>query len=148
MKLSFSRINQVIFSDPKHNEVARSLKTGEIIPGYEQNSWTTGIRHFQAVTVKQILLLRDLILTDEDGNDIAWNSAPSQGEFIDFMTNNSGFTCIGHTTSPKRGYVEILLTGIDFHGSYTPSQVKIFKKFSKTADEKTLVPGYMRAWWD
>ena len=65
-----------------------------------------------------------------------------------FQVDNEGFTAIGFATGPDRGYIEVLITGIDFHGEPSAKQLKAFNKFCKNADEITITKSYLRAWWD
>ncbi len=139
----FDRINKIIFNNPRHNSRARSVPTGKVIEGYEDKEWTSNIRHFEAVELSCIEQLLDLMDLSR-----AANRAPSQASFVKFMKDNPGFTCIGFATSPKRDYVEISITGIDFHGEHSTKQYKAFMKFAKFADELTNTLNYLRAWWD
>lgn len=151
--IDVTEIESIVFKSDLNISKARSTKTGQVIKNYKDvtQDYGGGIRLFEALNMDQLFVLSTKDYFDTTIETGA-NNQPSNNKFVKFLLKNQKFSVIGHISlhccDEPNGLPEICLTGIDYHGNYSKQELKAFKEFAKDADEKTIVEGYLRAWWD
>lgn len=79
--------------------------------------------------------------------DDAQNDAPSNQEFLSFMTEHPDFVVDGYAVNPRREDYRVSITAIKHKdGRIEASDVTAFKNFVRNADEIDTITGY--AWFD
>ncbi len=99
---------------------------------------------FDSLTKEQLQKLIDQKFADPHD---AQNDAPSNQEFLSFMTEHPDFVVDGYAVSPRREDYRVSITAIKHKdGRIDASDIAAFKNFVRNADEIDTITGY--AWFD
>lgn len=121
----------------RRNEILGPFSHSFEVPG--QITRFSKVNYF---TLKQLI--------DEDFLKIndSWNNAPEVEVFLDFLRENSQFTCHGYAVNPEREDYRISIEGVHFEGDVTLDLVVPFVNNFRHADEFIVTKDKLYCWYD
>lgn len=78
----------------------------------------------------------------------AQNSAPTLGEFLDFLKEHPDFVVNGYSVTFDRMDCRVTITGLEYRGDYSQKDKEAFEIFTKNSDENEIKEKYLYSWWD
>ena len=129
------------------NNLDIANKRDEIIFGekYNKDEYLGGVRYYENLSLKQLKQLIDIGSFDAEETQ---NSAPSCGEFLEFMEDYPQTTCHGYVVSPERSDFRFSMEGLECTKDITKDMIIDFLELNRCADELTANDDELYCWYD
>lgn len=120
-------------------------KRRDEIMALDSPKYVGGLERFEELTAEQLELL---IKEDFAALTDVQNSAPSTGDFLNFMKAHPEVSAQGYVVGGARTDYRVRLDGLIFFGKATEELKKDFETFSAKADDLKIEKDELYSWWD